>query len=336
MTTRERREARAARLREWAEKREAKSDAAAEKTKAMLDAIPLGQPILGDHYSAGRDRRYRDRAAATMGRAVEDGRKAREMQSKAANIEAAAEAAIYSDDPDAVEQLQERIAGLEAERSRVKAYNASCRRGAPDPSLLDEAQRALIERIAKVTPYALRKDGSFPGYHLSNLSGNIKRNRDRLTELEGIAQAGVDVKITKCDLTDRRMYVVVEAPEIMAAAPTWLRGYRNPFADPDVDAQRQHRRLLDQGARIAGDQGHEGYEPGTEPIVHAGFVEVVGKRLGFSDERRASVLAMFTRGGQMTAGGLMNAVTAAAQVVADADDAHGMEAKAIEVLDLVG
>jgi hypothetical protein len=51
MTYRDRRLARADRLRHWARKRHARSDAAFESARRLADAIPLGQPILLGHHS---------------------------------------------------------------------------------------------------------------------------------------------------------------------------------------------------------------------------------------------------------------------------------------------
>lgn len=51
MTYRERREAKAARLREWAAKRDGKSAASFARSAAIADNIPLGQPILVGHHS---------------------------------------------------------------------------------------------------------------------------------------------------------------------------------------------------------------------------------------------------------------------------------------------
>lgn len=57
MTYRDRREAKADRLREWAEKREAKAAAAFDSAATLSDAIPFGQPILVGHHSEKRARR---------------------------------------------------------------------------------------------------------------------------------------------------------------------------------------------------------------------------------------------------------------------------------------
>lgn len=178
----ERREARADRLRDWAGKREAKAESDYEQAARMADAIPFGQPILIGHHSEGRDRRYRDRIGSAMDRSVESQRKADSMNSRAATIEAQLAGSIYSDDEDAVERLQERIAGLEAERDQIKAYNATCRKGSPDTSLLTEQDKKCLLSVLKYTPYQ-SKGGAFPSYHLSNLTGNITRNRKRLEQL---------------------------------------------------------------------------------------------------------------------------------------------------------
>jgi hypothetical protein len=190
MTYRERRERRAARLREWAAGRAAKSEAAFDRAHEIGDQIPLGQPVLVGHHSERRHRRDLARIDGAMAAGVEHGRTADRMGQRAANIEAALEASIYDDDPDAVERLRERIAALEAERDRIKAYNASYRRGQPDPSLLDKRQRETLESVRRVAPYQLGKSGAFPAYALSNLSGNLARNRQRLARLLGADGAG--------------------------------------------------------------------------------------------------------------------------------------------------
>ena len=181
-TTRERREARAERLRTWAAGREQKATADLERARTMGAAIPFGQPVLAGHHSQGRDQRYRNRISATYERGFAHADKAASMTSRADTIEAQLAGSIYTDDPDAIDALRARLEVLEAERARVKAYNASCRKGAPDPSLITEQERADLATCARFS--TLGKGGAFPGYKLSNLTGNIKRNRDRLAELE--------------------------------------------------------------------------------------------------------------------------------------------------------
>jgi hypothetical protein len=62
-------------------------------------------------------------------------------------------------------------------------------------------------------------------------------------------------------------------------------------------------------------------------------VETVGRRLSYTDDQIASVLGMFVAGGDLTSLGVMQAVTAAAQLVDDAETAAQMEADALRALD---
>ena len=174
MTYRERREARADRLRDWAGKRETSAAANAVRASEMASVIPFGQPILVGHHSERRDRNYRDRIGRTMDRAIEDSRKAESMRSRADGIESQLDQSIYSDDPDAVERLEERIAELEAQRDRFKAHNREMRKPGACDHPADCDCRSLFPRVCDCKRHPL------PGYVLSNLSGNIKRNRDRL------------------------------------------------------------------------------------------------------------------------------------------------------------
>jgi hypothetical protein len=97
-------------------------------------------------------------------------------------------------------------------------------------------------------------------------------NLDLLTAvLDGIRQADVEVEIRSCDLTDSSMHCKVYSPAVERLAPEFLAGYRNPFADPTLEADR--RRIttdLDAGRRMAAAEGL-GYESGSEPVVFAGF-----------------------------------------------------------------
>ncbi len=121
---------------------------------------------------------------ANYDRGFEHAAKADEMRARAANIDAAAGRAIYSDDPDATDRLAARVAELEAQRDRIKAYNATCKRGAPDLSILTDRERAQHLRTLELAAWQC-KGGAFPAYALSNLGAEIRRNRARLDALRG-------------------------------------------------------------------------------------------------------------------------------------------------------
>jgi hypothetical protein len=183
-TYRERRQARAERLRDWSGKREQRAAQARASVDALVGGIPLGQPILVGHHSQRRAERDRDRIQTGTRKAIEHAEKAREFERRAANIEAAAEESIYSDDPDAAAKLRQRLAELEKRRATIKAYNAACRKGTADPATLPaDLARELADAINAWGGYQC-PGGRFPSYMLSNLSGNISRNKRRLADLE--------------------------------------------------------------------------------------------------------------------------------------------------------
>lgn len=263
---------------------------------------------------------------------------------------------------------------------------------------------------------------------------NVIDNFDVLVSaLSGIKEAGVDVEVRNCDLTDTRMYVKLHSPQVAALAPTLLGGYRNPFADPQVEARRHHGDI-ERWRRIAHAEG-QGYEAGSEPVIFAGFrlsnsevgagaftltpelhvkicknglvlpalasrsvhlgtklsegviqwsddtqakqldlikaktsdavkyflsptfleeqiaelekvsgkvvdkpVEVIknlGKALCLSQDEQDGVLDFFIAGGQRTAGGVLQAITAFSQTVADADRADQLDNVAVRAMHLV-
>lgn len=176
MTTyRERRQARANRLRTWSEKREQRSNTAFESARRVADGIPLGQPILVGHHSERRHRRDIERIDNGMRAGVDHARKATEMSNRADEIERQAEDAIYSDDPDAVDRLRAKLIALEQRRDTMNGANASYRK----------AHRAELKTM---TPYERSQAVPHPSYQLSNLSNTITRTRTRLGQLSGAHQ----------------------------------------------------------------------------------------------------------------------------------------------------
>lgn len=124
-----------------------------------------------------------DRAHASLNKAAS-------MASRADSIDRAADVAIYSDDPDAVDRLTAKIAALDADRAAVVAYNRAVRKAA-DPAAkaavaasLSDARRADLVSLIRIG--MARSDGSFPSYVTANLSGNISRLRARLAALKGV------------------------------------------------------------------------------------------------------------------------------------------------------
>lgn len=225
--------------------------------------------------------------------------------------------------------------------------------------------------------------------------------------LIGVRDAGVDVQVKQCDLTERRMYVKIAAPSVEVAAPGLLAGYRSPFTgntgadNPTVFAgfvlansevgcgamtltPQITVRVCDNGMTMTRDvlrnvhlggrmdhgvvkfsdetqqrslalvesQARDAVATFLDPAyVQAKVIELeeraetrlsdpaaavadVTKALKYTDQQTADVLRMFIEGGQTTAGGIMHAVTAAAQEQTSADVAYAMEADALPALEL--
>lgn len=225
--------------------------------------------------------------------------------------------------------------------------------------------------------------------------------------MRGMAAAGLGAdNITQCDLTGRRMYVRVEAPQVKAYAPELLKNYRSPFRPeltgrelPVVHAgfiltnsetghgsftvvpeftvevctngmtiQREAVSARHLGARL--DDGLIRYSERTRQanlelitaqaqdairtFLDVGFMQTILDEMtanAAGEVREAEkavkeitqkvecpalyddVLTMFIKGGDMSRGGLVHAVTAAAQSEdIDADLAYSMQAKATALL----
>ena len=63
-------------------------------------------------------------------------------------------------------------------------------------------------------------------------------------------------------------------------------------------------------------------------------LEHVGKALRFTAEQQATILAHFVQGGDVTSGGVLHAVTSAAQTLEDADAAHDLERAGLRAMAL--
>jgi hypothetical protein len=62
-------------------------------------------------------------------------------------------------------------------------------------------------------------------------------------------------------------------------------------------------------------------------------IEVVGKSLGFTESEQDLILSMFVKGGQSTTGGIMQAVTAAAQLIDNPDRSEEVGSLGVEAME---
>lgn len=182
-----RQEARRQRLSNLADRYEREGNARYKRAREMASAIPFGQPILIGHHSEKRDRNYRERIHNTYGKAFEAQEKAAHYASRAASV---GSGGISSDDPDAVVKLRAELADLEKLQARMTAANKIIR----SARVLPESRTGLLElegfthaqAITLQQPDCAGRIG-FAAYQLSNNSGNMRRIRGRIAQLEARA-----------------------------------------------------------------------------------------------------------------------------------------------------
>lgn len=177
MTYRERREAKVARLAEWAEKR---------NTKAVA-LHAQNAPYRGDHAFNTQPGHIpeRARAIARTERAFEHSAKADQMQARASTIASQLERSIFDDDPDAIERLREKLAKLEGDRALYKALSAALRKRTPAEAL----DATYSDKLRGYYARWLAEGAKLPSYILSNLGAEVRRTAARITALES-ATAG--------------------------------------------------------------------------------------------------------------------------------------------------
>lgn len=178
----ERKELRVERLRQKADKMKAESVDAFRDARKIQDSIPLGQPILIGHHSEKRSRQDRDKIDANIKKSVEKQEQAEYYDEK---IKAAEKnTKISSDNPQAIELLEDKISKLKARQQRYKDMNKYYRKhktmlGFED--LSDEKAKEINKRIDE--DYSFNKKPA-PSYILSNLNSMIKSTEKRLEQLK--------------------------------------------------------------------------------------------------------------------------------------------------------
>jgi hypothetical protein len=173
------RQQKAERFRELAEKHDHISSGRHLAARKQLEMIPPGQPILVGHHSEKRQRAHLKRIDQHFAKAKEHHDKAEYFRRRAAAVES--NRAIFSDDPDATEKLVDKIERLKKRQGLMKRANQlirnADREGLADLGFSDQAIDKLFQadwcgRIG------------FPDYALKNNSANIRRLEKRLSQLQ--------------------------------------------------------------------------------------------------------------------------------------------------------
>jgi len=182
----ERRQEKIERYKERARKAKEESERLYEEAHKMSSVIPFGQPILVGHHSEKRDRNFRDRIYRKQGKSIEETKKADYWESRAKATEK--NRSISSDDPEATQKLKIKIEQAEKLQEAMKEANQIIRKKITD----EEKVNLLVDRFGwmdELKAWKLLKPDfcnriGFAGYQLSNNNANIRRMKQRLTELE--------------------------------------------------------------------------------------------------------------------------------------------------------
>ena len=185
----ERKEARVERYEERAARAQAESAAASKAAYDIVKYIPPGQPILVGHHSERGHRRALEKSDNNMRKSIEAGKKAAYYAGRAAS--AASNTAISSDDPDALEKLEAKLAKLQADQEWDKGLNAHYRKHGTVKGytgISDEGAAKIDAQLAEqdASPYSSGRHLPIPSYQLSNRNAEINRLKKRIAALQRV------------------------------------------------------------------------------------------------------------------------------------------------------
>jgi hypothetical protein len=233
--------------------RDKKSTRHFDAARSAVAGIPFGQPILVGHHSEKRHRAAVDRSDRNMRNACESSDMAKHHRSKAAGIEHQLDNSIFSDDPDAIEALEARIAELSERREKMKASNKAFKKGdGPWAELLGISEEAAAAARVRIMDSYSWTQRPHPAYELTNLGGNIRRLKKRVDQVktqqarsaEAEEAGGIAIEIIASHSTTTGDYARVtfaEKPdrsilnELKAAGFSWSSGSWLGY-EPDIPA----------------------------------------------------------------------------------------------------
>jgi hypothetical protein len=209
----EKRTARIERMRAKAARLGAAAESAHAQARRTANAIPSGQPILVGHHSEKRHRRDLDRIHRGFKKSFDLSNQSTALELRAERAEKGR--AVFSDDPEAIEKLKEKLAYLNANRARMRAANAAIRAGGDVVGALGalgfrvgEGRKLLEEDFAGRV--------GFPDYALQNAAGEASRVERRIRELEERATtpAPAEVVVGDARISEAENRVRVTFPSV--------------------------------------------------------------------------------------------------------------------------
>lgn len=184
----EKQAARRERYEELSDKASRESEQAHQAFRDKMSAIPFGQPILVGHHSEKRDRRYREKAWDTLGKAVKLSDKADYYEGKANSV---GKAGISADDANAIAKLAQKyksgVTSAEKRRiiDRVIDIHKNRQMAADTSKQTDYSNLGFqVERNTDINRLQLKFDGKPE----ANIRSILKSNGFRWSPREGAWQ----------------------------------------------------------------------------------------------------------------------------------------------------
>lgn len=158
-----------------------------KQARDMAECIPLGQPILVGHHSEQRDRNFRKRIDRTYERSFEENDKAKHYAEKAARIDNPK--AISSDNPDAIQLLEEKLSKLETWRDKGKEINKVVKSKKKNYDIEARINDLIVLGLKETTARKLFEPDymgriGIPAYEFTNTGAEIRRIKARIETLK--------------------------------------------------------------------------------------------------------------------------------------------------------
>lgn len=187
----ERQAAKRERLAAASSKLRAQGEAEADSARTFFAGLQ-GQPILIGHHSERSDRNRRAKQSAKWDRGHRKQIAADELERRAQSI---GNGGVASDDPNAVPQLEAKLARINQERDDIKAVNRivrkHCPKNMPGPTW-PEPRQAIIDDLeaagygdyaTKAVTIEFTGRVGFASFELSNRTANARRIQQRIDDL---------------------------------------------------------------------------------------------------------------------------------------------------------
>jgi Domain of unknown function (DUF3560) len=155
-----------------------------ERSTSMARCIPMGQPILVGHHSESDKAEYYEQKAA----AIETNQ------------------SIFSDDPDAIDKLKEKIAAAVDRQDFMKAGNKIVKSKKLTIEQKTEQLKAAGYLTIILQPDFCGRVG-YADYELTNNNANIRRMKQRLEQLEKALLNAVEIGDTEEEYPDLDLIV---------------------------------------------------------------------------------------------------------------------------------